>query len=109
MQSSQLAAEESVLQMMNRPALADLAQFNLSPTQEYASRLITIPTVYDMLQYELNVLGSCHPETLQICQWLEARGNDVLNRLQSRNKTAEAAAVSQEALRWKFRRRSGSL
>jgi CxC4 like cysteine cluster associated with KDZ transposases len=81
----QVIAEESILQMINRPALTNLGRFNSSPSLERLSNLIVIPTVYDVLRYDHDTTGSFDPATLQMCLWLYKRGQEVLEALLRKN------------------------
>jgi hypothetical protein len=74
----QLVAEESVLQMANRPALVELERFNTQPSRFNASRLVGIPSLLGVLNHHK---GSYPEELLEVCQWLHWRGNDLLSRL----------------------------
>jgi hypothetical protein len=77
----QIAAEESVAQMMNRPALKDLTEFIQHPSAASLHLLITIPSVYDAVRYEFDMMGILRKSTLEVCRWLQNRGCDVLSRL----------------------------
>jgi hypothetical protein len=77
----QLTADESVLQMANRPALSELARFLIQPNPCNASRLVGIPALYDVLQHHLQKPESFSADLLGLCRWFFARGQAVLNDL----------------------------
>jgi hypothetical protein len=80
MTSIQLCAEESVLQFANRQALVDLGTFIQGPTLYNASRLLSIPAIYNVLKEETR--GEPYPEPLlNVCMWIYDRGKDILNSL----------------------------
>ncbi|KZP10585.1 hypothetical protein FIBSPDRAFT_757998 [Athelia psychrophila] len=77
----QLSAEESALQMSNRPALKALSMFVTDPTATNASRLVGIPTLYETLRHhEIN--QELYPENLlRLCQWMLERGEALLRSI----------------------------
>jgi hypothetical protein len=77
----QLTVEESILQMANRPALSDLAMFLVEPIPINASRLVGIPSLYEVLQYHQQKNEAYPKPLLMLCQWIYAQGQEVLNRL----------------------------
>ncbi|KAF6756412.1 hypothetical protein DFP72DRAFT_1008043 [Ephemerocybe angulata] len=77
----QLAAEESVLQMMNRPALSDLLKFVSEPCRATLYNLLVIPSVYDVARHELETSGSLRADTIEAFRWLAHRGQEVLKSL----------------------------
>ncbi|KAJ3545281.1 hypothetical protein NMY22_g2495 [Coprinellus aureogranulatus] len=81
----QISAEESVLQMVNRPALADLAAFMSSPSRATLDALITIPVIYDILCYEHDIAGSINSDTRGSLEWIYSRAQVVLNMLVKQN------------------------
>ncbi|TEB36924.1 hypothetical protein FA13DRAFT_1622395, partial [Coprinellus micaceus] len=90
----QIAAEESILQMMNRPAIANLKAFISSPSRQTIDGLITIPTLYDLFRYEFNLTASISSESFGACRWLCERGETVLNRLLARNARPQGALAA---------------
>ncbi|RXW22184.1 hypothetical protein EST38_g3686 [Candolleomyces aberdarensis] len=46
----QIAAEESILQMINGSSLENLGHFLSNPCQAQVTKLVTIPTLYQVLQ-----------------------------------------------------------
>lgn len=74
----QLNAEESVLQLLPRPTLSALRDFNLEPSPKNASRLATAPAIYDVLQFH----SPAYPkDLLAVLGWLYERGVQVLQTL----------------------------
>lgn len=77
----QMVAEESVLQMANRSALSWLANFLIEPTSSNASRLVGIPSLYEVLLYHEQKSERYPEDVLSVCKWIYARGQTVLNAL----------------------------
>jgi hypothetical protein len=77
----QAVAEESVLQMVTRPALTALNDFITSPSTHNASCLMDIPSLYDLLQYEHIVRKGYSEALIQVCNWIHKRGRSVLDQL----------------------------
>lgn len=71
-------ADESVVQMINRPALIQLGAFTKNPTKANASQLVGIPAVLRVLVYHQGVYP---PELLDMLTWLHGRGSEVLKQL----------------------------
>jgi hypothetical protein len=82
---NQISAGESVLQMANRASLRILQDFNKDPTIKNASRLVTIPALYNVLTREVPVQAlenGQYPEIwVLLCQWVHDRGQTVLQKL----------------------------
>ncbi|CAK5268016.1 unnamed protein product [Mycena citricolor] len=68
-----LAAEESILQLATRPALAALECFVSNPTRTTSSALTDIPVIHELLKYETGVLGAPAPNTIHVCEWILCR------------------------------------
>jgi len=66
--------------MVNRPALKELGRFNLDPTPVNASRLLSIPSIYNVLQFE-TPKGPYSASLLAVLQWICFRGDEVLKKL----------------------------
>ncbi|EAU90057.2 hypothetical protein CC1G_08330 [Coprinopsis cinerea okayama7 len=85
----QIVAEESVLQMMNRPALHDVAKFLSATTTSDAApdptHLISVPVFYDVAQYELDQFGGLQPTTRELFHWAYTRGYQVVQTLLEKN------------------------
>jgi len=65
---------------MTRLALQDLQVFNENPTPNNASRLVTIPTLYNLLQHEENV-HVYRTSVILLCKWVYERGMEVLEKI----------------------------
>ncbi|KAJ7583992.1 hypothetical protein C8J56DRAFT_790501 [Mycena floridula] len=79
--SFQLNADESVLQMVTRPALNRLATFLQNPAGANVSELIGIPALYTVLMKELKSEGRWHVSLIGLCRWLHGRASQVLKTL----------------------------
>lgn len=67
-----------MLQLLTRPALDTLNQFNLDPTPKNASTLVNCPAVYNLLKFH----EPAYPNSvLSVLKWLHGRGTKVLCRL----------------------------
>jgi hypothetical protein len=78
---AQASAEESVLQMATRPALAALKDFIANPTPHRASALIETPTLYDLIQQEHRQHKGYPDSLISVCKWIYERGRSVLDEL----------------------------
>ena len=78
---SQIASDDSVLQIITRSALKDLLCFVDCPTKENASSLALIPALYNVLRYEEKRAKMYPPDLLGMCRWLVERTNGVLMTL----------------------------
>lgn len=68
--------------MATRPALVDLSQFLLEPSTVNASKLVSIPTLYDILRYEERISNGRYSSTvLGLCTWIYNRAREVLREL----------------------------
>lgn len=67
--------------MATRPALQDLQVFNQNPTPQNASRLVTIPVLYNLLKHEGKPLSHYRKPVTQLCAWVYNRGIEVLQKL----------------------------
>ena len=64
--------------MANRVALNQLSRFILDPIPQNSSQLVSIPCIYETLQYHESQ-QEVYPETLVLlCRWVWQRGTDVL-------------------------------
>ena len=77
----EIAAEESALQMIIRPALHDLKRFFERPTNNNTEALNSIPAVYRVLKDELESYSGYSQAVLDVCRWMHARGSAVLQAL----------------------------
>jgi len=78
---AKLSGDESVLQMVTRPALNTLNKFNVAPTRENASALVDIPVIHGVLDHEFRTNGHVSVSTLHLCNWLHCRAVEVLSKL----------------------------
>jgi hypothetical protein len=67
--------------MVTRPALTALNDFITSPSTHNASRLMDIPSLYDLLQYEHTVRKGYSEALISMCSWIHDRGRSVLDEL----------------------------
>ena len=67
--------------MITRPALGELILFLSLPSRESASRLVSIPALYRVLEFELDNMGTFSPALIRLCLWIACRANDVLSLL----------------------------
>ena len=77
----QLSAQESILQMINRPALQMLGEFVTNPTAFNASRCLGIPALLAVWNEESKKGGVYSREILGIASWLHCRATEVLQCL----------------------------
>ncbi|KAJ3567811.1 hypothetical protein NP233_g6118 [Leucocoprinus birnbaumii] len=77
----QIAAEESVLQMVNREGLRALDIFLGSPKPATASGLIIIPHLYLLLEWGYERNAGYQPLTISLATWIRDRARDVLDTL----------------------------
>ncbi|KAJ7589997.1 hypothetical protein C8J56DRAFT_1048168 [Mycena floridula] len=69
----QIAAEESILQMITKPGLVQLHEFNSRPCEELATKMLLIPALMNSLELELRIHDEYGDELLGLCHWLELR------------------------------------
>ncbi|KAJ6464112.1 hypothetical protein DFH09DRAFT_957992, partial [Mycena vulgaris] len=88
----QVAAEESVLQMIPFPALVDLVRFRENSSDFSRAQLISLPAVYNVLKHHLSKAPSAPypPDVFGTLDWLTARAIDVVQRLIDRGSSLEA-------------------
>jgi hypothetical protein len=67
--------------MATRPALAVLYDFIQNPTTLNASRLVEIPSLHNLLQYEHKIHRKFTDAVIFICKWIYDRGKIVLSEL----------------------------
>ncbi|KAJ3570348.1 hypothetical protein NP233_g4468 [Leucocoprinus birnbaumii] len=77
----QIAAEESVLQMVNREGLRALDIFLRSPKPATASGLIVIPHLYLLLEWGYERKAGYQQPIISIATWIHDRARDVLDTL----------------------------
>ncbi|KAF8062387.1 hypothetical protein FPV67DRAFT_1416127 [Lyophyllum atratum] len=77
----QISTSDSILQIVNRPALRLLQEFIANPRREVMENLLGIPCLYHVIQFEY-AKGSLLPkELLGVLQWIAQRTMEVLDRL----------------------------
>ncbi|KAJ7591272.1 hypothetical protein C8J56DRAFT_1047478 [Mycena floridula] len=76
-----LVAEESVMQMIPRPAFVCLSKFNSNPTRLNASGLVGIPTFFALLEWEWNNLHQYTDVTRKVGLWMAQEAVKVLQKL----------------------------
>ncbi|KAJ7589287.1 hypothetical protein C8J56DRAFT_1048926 [Mycena floridula] len=69
----QIAADESILQMITKPGLAQLYEFNSRPCEELVTKMLFIPALMNSLELELRIHDEYGDELLGLCRWLELR------------------------------------
>ncbi|KAF8059621.1 hypothetical protein FPV67DRAFT_1674859 [Lyophyllum atratum] len=94
----QLAADESVLQMLNKTALDQLALFNTNPCQATASQMIHCPVLLQVLKHHKEP----YPEpVLGLCQWLLERGLTVYTRIVAQSPAGSLDTARIEDADWR--------
>ncbi|KAH6907049.1 hypothetical protein BKA70DRAFT_1372298 [Coprinopsis sp. MPI-PUGE-AT-0042] len=73
---AQIAAEESVLQLVNRQALISLREFLSHPSGSNTTLLLQIPSAYKIVSASRNIRP-----LLPVLRWIEKRVDEVLNAL----------------------------
>ena len=88
-------------QLVNRPALQALSQFVREPTPFNASRLVHIPSVYDVLQYH-DLRREPYPNDLvSLCKWIFDRGQAALKALISHTAPPLDRTASEMDNKWR--------
>ncbi|KAK7037210.1 hypothetical protein VNI00_011201 [Paramarasmius palmivorus] len=77
----QLVAEESAIQMVNENTLEKLQGFVKDPTLQNASNLVDIPALLLVIEGELRLHGNVPRHIYDLCVWMCARAEEVLNGL----------------------------
>ncbi|EAU92068.2 hypothetical protein CC1G_06055 [Coprinopsis cinerea okayama7 len=72
----QIAAEESVLQLINNSSLNALRSFMANPTKETATQILGIPALYKLVQVHEDITS-----LVPIMSWLMERASTVLSML----------------------------
>ncbi|RXW12855.1 hypothetical protein EST38_g12997 [Candolleomyces aberdarensis] len=72
----QIAAEESILQMINGAALVDLGNFMATPLPKHLTKLLSIPGLYRVLKAQSSI-----SEFTPLLKWLAKRATTVLQDL----------------------------
>lgn len=92
----QITSEDSVLQMITRPAFTDLKHFLCQAPLRDASFLIRIPSLYVVAKLEERVYHCHSSDFLAVCKWLATRAEETLTMLTIHN-TPEIIADDGEA------------
>ncbi|KAJ6525795.1 hypothetical protein DFH09DRAFT_861747, partial [Mycena vulgaris] len=85
----QMAAEESLLQMIPLPVLLKLMRFCQDPTENNVKQLLEIPAVYNVLRHEKSSAGEYSGNTMKTCNWLIARTTYVVSYLIDKGRKLE--------------------
>ncbi|KAJ7267108.1 hypothetical protein C8J57DRAFT_1435895 [Mycena rebaudengoi] len=96
----QVVAEESVLQMVPVPALAQLFLFCEDPTNKNKAELLAVPAIYTVLKYEHQKLGFYSEELMGTCRWICDRGIEVMSRLMPQQTQLENPRDRQGLMSW---------
>ncbi|KAJ2935064.1 hypothetical protein H1R20_g1991, partial [Candolleomyces eurysporus] len=72
----QIAAEESVLQMINGSSLEDLGLFLSNPCRAQVTKLVTIPALYQVLQSDSDI-----EPLIPVARWLHEKASRTLKGL----------------------------
>ncbi|KAL0067311.1 hypothetical protein AAF712_005537 [Marasmius tenuissimus] len=87
----QVAAEESVLQMIMPRSFGGLKDFTIRQDWNSASRLVDIPALYNVLEGEMKVNGRYPKDVIEASRWMHERAVQVLEHV-----TAKDAGISEE-------------
>lgn len=77
----QITSDDSVLQMITRPALTDLKDFVGQGSLLDPSYLIHIPSLYTVAKLEEKIYSSYSSDFLGVCRWLATRAEETLTML----------------------------
>jgi hypothetical protein len=77
----QIATDDSVLQIINRPMLDCLKRFNADPSPINATSLLGIPVIYNLLKWDGASLGKYSGAVLGVCHWIDEEADRVLRKL----------------------------
>ena len=77
----QITSDDSVLQMITRPALTDLKDFVGQGSLLDPSYLIHIPSLYMVAKLEEKIYSSYSSDFLAVCRWLATRAEETLTML----------------------------
>lgn len=102
-----MSAEESVLQLANRPALVDLQGFLGDPTAMNMSRLVSIPVLFHVLKDQAaNNNGTFTITIMSLCRWIYDFANEVLARLCLHSVSTDDFVPDRHTADWKVVRSS---
>lgn len=74
----EIAADDSVLQMVTISSRKHLEDFIESPSPRTVSPLITIPALYRAVTFENHHHGQCSTTLIAICRWISNEAKHVL-------------------------------
>jgi hypothetical protein len=77
--NAQIAAEGSILQLLPNPCIAALREFLANPSNASLPNIKPIPALYEALRYEYFEQGRFYEDTLEVCNWLAKRADEVLS------------------------------
>ncbi|KAL0066843.1 hypothetical protein AAF712_006038 [Marasmius tenuissimus] len=81
----QIAAKESVLQMIAPRAIDELKDFVACPDWHMASRLVNTPALYNVLEGEMKVNGKYPKDLINACRWMHTRAAEVLAQVTAKD------------------------
>ncbi|KAJ2921312.1 hypothetical protein H1R20_g15781, partial [Candolleomyces eurysporus] len=91
----QIAAEESILQMINAVALAGLQDFIANPLPEYLTKILSIPGLYRIMEGRDSL-----QDFVPLFQWLANRAETVLRELSVDTSPIPTISGSSTASEW---------
>ncbi|KAF8532680.1 hypothetical protein JB92DRAFT_2348 [Gautieria morchelliformis] len=77
----QICAEESVLQVVTRPAQADLLRFITSPNETTRTQLVSVPCVYYLVEHYAMHHDPYPLAVIDVIKWLLGRARQILDCL----------------------------
>ncbi|KAJ7576475.1 hypothetical protein C8J56DRAFT_1062180 [Mycena floridula] len=98
----QLAADESILQMVPRPALHQLDEFNLDPRPENVGLLIGIPGFFNVLGLEMESKKRYKPGILKIGVWIAKRAQAILTEIMVHRGPPKEWPSTREETKWQI-------
>ncbi|KAJ3554915.1 hypothetical protein NP233_g12325 [Leucocoprinus birnbaumii] len=108
----QIAAEESVLQLVNGEANKVLQKFVSDPSHQNASALLGIPHLYRVLRHEVMGCPASTPYSktvLSICKWLLERASFVYDELLKRASEFSPGVMEPIEEDWEQKRLTGGI
>ncbi|KAG6913474.1 hypothetical protein DXG01_006626 [Tephrocybe rancida] len=95
---NQIAAEESVTQMLNRSALKELGGFIQQPSWDTASCLIDCPVLHEVLK--AHVTEEYPMSVMDMCKWLHEQSKTVHTLLMNNSSSTSLATHTLPQLDW---------
>ncbi len=77
----EIAADDSVLQMVTISSRKHLEDFIESPSPRTVSPLVTIPALYRTITFENHHHGQCSTTLIAICRWIADEAKRVLESI----------------------------